>query len=113
MYCSTIFYHTRWIVVHGGVDGYSRIPVYLYASNNNKASTVLSLFLQAVSEYGLPSRVRSDKGGENVDVSAYMLSHIQRGPGRGSMITGKSYCLKGTVAFNCYFFYCHSVRSFS
>ena len=89
----SIFYHTRWrIVVHGGVDGYSRIPVYLNASNNNKASTVLSLFQEAVSEYGLPSRVRSDKGGENVDVSAYMLSHIQRGPGRGSMITGKCYC---------------------
>lgn len=25
---------------YGGVDGYSRIPVYLKASNDNKASTV-------------------------------------------------------------------------
>ena len=80
----------RWrIVIHGGIDGYSRIPVYLRASNNNRATTVLSCFTEAVNEYGLPSRVRSDKGGENVDVSAYMLSHVQRGPGRGSMITGK------------------------
>ena len=49
---------------------------------------MLSAFLEAVSEYGLPSRVRSHKGGENVEVSAYMLSHVRRGPGRGSMITG-------------------------
>ena len=38
-------------------------PVYLTAGDNNKAETVLSLFLQAVAEFGLPSRVRSDKGG--------------------------------------------------
>lgn len=81
----------RWrIVIHGGIDGFSRIPVYLKASNDNKASTVLSCFREAVSEYGLPSRVRSDKGGENIDVATYMLTNIQRGPGRGSMITGKS-----------------------
>ena len=64
------------------------MPVYLKASDNNRAETVLQQFLQSVEEFGLPSRVRSDKGGEIVDVAAYMLSHPERGPGRGSMITG-------------------------
>lgn len=88
----SIFHLNRWrIVIHGGIDGFSRIPVYLKASNNNKASTVLSCLCEAVSEYSLPSQVRSDKGGENVDVATYMLTHIQQGPSRGSMITGTLY----------------------
>lgn len=78
------------MVIHGGIDGYSRIPVFLGCSNNNRANTVLELFQTAVNCFGLPSRVRSDKGGENVQVSMFMLSHPDRGPGRGSMITGKS-----------------------
>ena len=46
----------RWrIVVHGGVDGYTRIPVYLKCSDNNRSSTVPNLFVNAVSENGLPS----------------------------------------------------------
>ena len=76
--------------MHGGVDGYTRIPVFLHAGTNNRAETVCNLFIQATEEYGLPSRVRSDKGGENVDVATYMLEHPQRGPGRGSMIAGRS-----------------------
>jgi len=70
----------RWgIVFHGAVDGYSRLPVYLKAASNNKASTVLSGFLAAVKQYGLPSRVRCDKGGENTLVSQFMLNHPARG----------------------------------
>ena len=76
--------------MHGGVDGYTRIPVFLKCGTNNRADTVLGLFEEAVSRYELPSRVRSDKGGENVLVSLYMLNHPACGPGRGSMITGKS-----------------------
>ena len=64
--------------------------MYLRASTNNRAGTVLECFLSAIREYGLPSRVRSDKGGENVLVSQFMLEHPERGPGRRSFITGRS-----------------------
>ncbi|CAM4530378.1 unnamed protein product [Leuciscus chuanchicus] len=81
----------RWrIVVHGGIDGFSRKIMYLRANNNNRAATVLDCFLGAVHELGLPHRVRSDKGGENVEVARFMLEHPERGSERNSFITGKS-----------------------
>jgi hypothetical protein len=81
----------RWrIVIHGGIDGYSRMIVYLRAATKNTASNVFQCFLTAVQKFGLPSRVRSDKGGENVDVAWFMLNHPLRGPNRGSHIPGRS-----------------------
>ena len=81
----------RWrIVIHGGIDGYSRTIVFLQCSNNNTAFTVLQLFEQTIQKYGLRSRVRSDKGGENTQVVWYMLTHPLRGPDRGSHIAGRS-----------------------
>ena len=62
---------------------------YLLTSNN-RAETVLERFCAAVSEDGLPSRVRCHKGGENVKVAQYMLEHPERGTGRGSVIAGRS-----------------------
>ena len=81
----------RWkFVIHGAIDGFSRLIMFLKVSNNNRASTVLSAFTEAIQEYGLPSRIRTDRGGENVQVSEYMLHHPDRGPGRGSVIAGHS-----------------------
>ena len=107
----------RWrIVIHGGIDGYSRLITFLRASPNNEAESVLSAFLNAVDEFGLPSRVRTDKGGENILVARYMLGHPERGPDRGSIITGKSThnqrierlwrdLFAGCLCFFYYFFY--------
>ncbi|XP_056111774.1 uncharacterized protein LOC130088816 [Rhinichthys klamathensis goyatoka] len=79
----------RWrIVVHGGIDGFSRMIVYLKAAMKNSASVVLHSFIEAVNRFGLPSRVRSDKGRENVDVAYFMVSN--RGENRHSHITGRS-----------------------
>ncbi len=79
----------RWrFVVHGCVDGFSRMVPYLSCCTDNRATTVLQLFRQATLEFGTPSRVRSDRGGENTLVCHFMVS--QRGPGRGSHIAGSS-----------------------
>ena len=79
----------RWrFVVHAGIDGHSRMLVYLQCSTNNRAITVLSLFKDAVDNCGVPSRVRSDKGGENFLVCRYMIA--VKGLNRGSHIAGSS-----------------------
>ena len=73
----------RWrFVIHGGIDGFSRSIVFLHCSTNNRAYTVFRLFREAMKDYGLPSRVRSDKGGENIVVCTYMIA--ARGTGRRS-----------------------------
>ena len=53
--------------------------VYLKAATDNRASTVLSAFLSATEEYGLPSRIWIDRGGENSLVSQHLLEHPLRG----------------------------------
>ena len=59
-----------------------------YTASTITKQQVLSCFLKGVKTYGSPSRVRSDKGKENVLVPDYMIE--KRGSERGSMITGPS-----------------------
>jgi hypothetical protein len=89
--------------------------MYLDAGDNNSAISNYQSFLAAIESYGIPSRVRSDKGstsvfhyrqlsipycsqmvysyrpiigGENVLVAQFMLN--TRGLGRSSHICGRS-----------------------
>lgn len=73
-------------VIHGGIDGFSRLIVYLKCSTNNKSETVEQCFIAATNQYEWPSRVRTDYGGENVKV--WELMEEQRGADRGSYIAG-------------------------
>ena len=75
-------------VIHGCIDGFSRAIIFLRCSDNNRAKTVLKLFTKAVHEFGLPSRIRTDRGGENIEMAKYMIRN--RGSDRHSVIAGKS-----------------------
>ena len=76
-------------MIRGAIDGHSRTVLYLKCHNNN-AETALFEFTQAVNGYGVPSRVRTDKWGENRGIALFMLNHPEWGPGRGSVIAGRS-----------------------
>ncbi|CAL8392205.1 unnamed protein product [Arctogadus glacialis] len=79
----------RWgFVTHGAIDGYSRLITYLSCSTDNRSTTVLSQFLKATCLYALPSRVRSDHGGENILVALFM--HLVQGLEHRGFITGRS-----------------------
>ncbi len=60
--------------MHGGIDGFSRLIVFIDCNDNNRSSTVLQLFLAAVAVqcYEIPERVRTDRGGESTQASYYV-----------------------------------------
>ena len=79
---------TWGFVIHGGIDGYSRLIVMLKCSTNNHSVTVGDLFCNAIERYGIPSRVRTDHGGENVLI--WQMMEEMRGMSRGSALRGTS-----------------------
>lgn len=79
----------KWnFVIAGGIDGFSRLVTYIECTNNNKADTMLQCFLKGIDAFGLPLRVRTDKGLENIRIAEYMIQ--KRGENRGSILAGKS-----------------------
>lgn len=74
--------------MHGAIDGYSRLICFLRCSTNNKKETVERLFLEATNQYSWPSRIRTDKGGENSSIWERMIAY--RGADRGSTLIGSS-----------------------
>jgi hypothetical protein len=56
----------------------------IQASTNNRAKTVLDVFLEAIREYGVSSRLWGDRGGENVAASVWMIMH--QGPNMASFM---------------------------
>ena len=56
----------------------------MQCSSNNRLDAGLDCFVKATQEYGMPSRVRTDRGGENVSVGGYIEE--VRGQGRCSYL---------------------------
>ena len=83
------------IWVHGCIDGYSRYIIYLKAAPDKTAETVRAIFVTGCEEEGWSSRVRADKGSENVEALVEQIDyhHVEGRPEtlyRGSVITGPS-----------------------
>ena len=77
----------RWrFIIVAGIDGFSRMITFLQCLNNNRAETLLEHFKQGIENYGLPLRVRTDKGMENIKIADFMLEHR----GNTGILTGKS-----------------------
>jgi hypothetical protein len=61
-------------VIHGGIDGYSRLVTWMKASDNNRSETVRNGLMEGAEEYGWPQRVRADYGKENLGVREEMIA---------------------------------------
>lgn len=96
------------MVTHCFIDGHSRLVTGIRVSNNNRAHTVLDLFLEATSSHGVPSRVRGDHGTENLRVAECMED--RRGVERGSYIWGR-YVTYLTWAIQCHYILYRSVHN--
>ena len=76
------------MVIHCGIDGFSRLITFLRCSDNNRAVVVLELFRAATTYLGFPLHVRTDHGGENVKVWDAMYAHY--GSDVHPVLTGRS-----------------------
>ncbi|KAL6417714.1 hypothetical protein ACFW04_012558 [Cataglyphis niger] len=77
-------------VIHGCIDGYSRLIIYLICETSIQAKPVINFFANAVNSYDLLSRVPTDHVYENL-LAAILMSTI-RGMHIGSHVTGQVLC---------------------
>jgi len=73
------FRDTSHLPTHSQVTG-------MKAAGNNSPETVLRNFTKSTEIWGWPSRVRGDRGGENIMVATTMI--LKRGASRGSFMWG-------------------------
>ena len=59
-------FHVWGVIFHGCIDGYSRYIIYLKAAPDKTAETVRAIFVTGCEEEGWSSRVRADKGSEQL-----------------------------------------------
>ena len=77
----------KWkFVIHGSIDGFTRLITFLKISDNNRASTVFSEFQRAAQEFQRPLHIRTDHGGENQQLWNDMIATR----GAHSVIVGSS-----------------------
>jgi len=60
------------IVIHGCTDGYSKLCIYCRANDANNSESALNFFVSGCNRVMFPSRVRTDRGTENVKIWQYM-----------------------------------------
>lgn len=77
------FFHS----CRGKISNFPNLQVTgMNVSGNNLPETVLRGFIASTKDWGLPSRVRGDRGGENILLATYMV--LARGSSRGSFMWG-------------------------
>ena len=76
------------MVIHGAIDGYSRLIIYMRIHTNNRADTMVKDFAKGLKDFGVPSRVRADHGGEFAHVNK-LMNNINE-DNHVSFIKGKS-----------------------
>ena len=65
-------------VTHAGIDSYSRLIIFIKCSTKSKAETMHNAFMKGVQYFGLPPRVRTDQGKENIEVASacYVIAPV-------------------------------------
>ena len=75
-------------MISGGMDGYSRMIMWLKCANNNHSETAYNHFIHSIIEFQSLFQVHSNKESENCLITKYMM--ILRGTEIRRFIGGRS-----------------------